>query len=274
MTYHAGMDNENTPCNGNQSMQRTVCGASYAGQPACQNNPETCAFHCGAKLRNSRHDNTYCPNKPVRGKKRCRMHGGKSPSGIGSATHRGKGYSSVLPPALRKRFLQALADPELLSLHSEAAMLQLRLHQLAEQLGGGDTTALWKEGHQRYAKLKEALSSGDPEKVAPALEAFEEVFRRGISAEEAWLQWADYVERKSKVAGREWKRLVDLNHVVTLEQALALAHNLGAIVKKHVADPSTLRAISYDLEELFNLPPRARRIEAQPPAAPPPDQLS
>ena len=62
---------------------------------------------CGAKTR----DGPPCPNWGMWPSGRCRMHGGKSPTGFASATHKHGWYSTHLPTRLAAAF-RARRDAE------------------------------------------------------------------------------------------------------------------------------------------------------------------
>ena len=75
---------------------------------------------CGSKLRKSLEKYgqiRYCVLFPVRGRTRCRLHGGATLQGMASATYRGKGYSQSVPKHLKDIYEAHFDDPEPLSLY-------------------------------------------------------------------------------------------------------------------------------------------------------------
>src|SRR5918992_3274075 len=101
---------------------------------------------CGAK---TKHDGTPCERSPVRGRTRCRVHGGKTPVGPACKQYRVGRYSTYLPERLRERYEQAEGDAELLSLRSEVALTDACLIDLLARVDTG-------ESGQRWAHLKKA----------------------------------------------------------------------------------------------------------------------
>ena len=58
--------------------------------------------------------------------------------------------------------------------------------------------------------------------------------------------------RKKKVAAAEWKRLVDLQQVITAEKAMALVACVQAIIVRHVGEPHALAGIAQDLRGIVD----------------------
>jgi hypothetical protein len=108
----------------------------------------------------------------------------------------------------------ALADPELLSLREEAALLTTRI--------------MW---------LLNRLKDTPP---GPAYEA-------------AWTELRQVIQDKAKVTAAEVRRLIKLQGVVTVEQALLFARALLTAAGEVVTDPDQLRRLQHRCLRL--LPP-------------------
>jgi hypothetical protein len=89
---------------------------------------------------------------------------------------------------LKAGYKAALKDRELLSLKEEAALLTARTMQLLERM----------------------KSEG------------------GAAYEATWAELRAVILEKAKVSKTEWRRVVDLNNVITLEQAMSFADALMA----------------------------------------------
>jgi hypothetical protein len=88
---------------------------------------------CGAKTRSGGTCKKFTMSN---GTGRCRLHGGLSPAGVASPHFkhgRRSKYLKHLPAHLRDNFKRALADPELLSLREEAALLTTRIMDLMDK---------------------------------------------------------------------------------------------------------------------------------------------
>ena len=72
----------------------------------------------------------------MRGRTRCRLHGGATPQGIASPHYRGKGYSRSIPAHLKDIYEAHHNDHDLLSLHKEIALCDTRIEDLLAQISG------------------------------------------------------------------------------------------------------------------------------------------
>ena len=76
-----------------------------------------------------------CKKKPMPNG-RCRLHGGATPSGAALPQYKTGRYSKHLPDRLAARYHEALADAELLAVRDDVALLDVRLSELVNMLGG------------------------------------------------------------------------------------------------------------------------------------------
>ena len=122
---------------------------------------------CGAKLLKSKKKYggkiRYCISFPVRGRTRCRLHGGATPQGIASPHYRGKGYSQAVPKHLKDIYEARFNDPELLSLHKEIALCDTRIEDLLTQISGRGGTASTRSARASWPfrrPMRPACSTG------------------------------------------------------------------------------------------------------------------
>lgn len=81
---------------------------------------------CGAKLRGK---NAYCQKPPMKGKRRCRLHGGATPSGPDSPNFKHGRYAEAFKGQMAGKFKQASADEQPLDLLPELAVQRSVLSQ-------------------------------------------------------------------------------------------------------------------------------------------------
>lgn len=205
---------------------------------------------CGAQTRGGK----PCPVTIIYGNGRCRVHGGPSPIGPVSATFVTGRHSKFMPQQLRERYEQALADPEIDSLRGEIALVDSRIFGLIESLGKDGTGNRWQALSKEYAKLNEARAITDAvekaEAIAAHLNEIGKIIRGGVNESEAWAEIVAIVEQRRKLAEGERKRLVDLNQMITTEQALIFMNAVADIVRTHVTDSEVMGKISRDLIRL------------------------
>ena len=141
------------------------------------------------------------------------MHGGKSLSGIASATWQTGRYSKVLPGNIATRYETARNDPHLYALRDEVALVDARI---SEMLG-----AMAEINHPP-------------------------------TATKMWPDVLQLIEQRRKLVESERKRLVELQQVLTLEQAQSMIAAIAESVRRHVSDRAALSAITDDLARLMH----------------------
>lgn len=223
---------------------QTPCVSAERNPPACAVedsnggwiNPRTGEAACGAKCRDGRR----CPARPVVGAKRCRMHGGRTPSGIASPNWQGKGYSKDLPAHLAEWFQEAINDPDLISSRQEIALLYARTKELISRLNTGESGAWLADLREAAADYRSALESEDGETASSALNSLLSLVEQGGKYETAWKELIETADKKTKVAEREVKRLVAQEQVMTADRAGVLIGALISAVRAEVKDQDTL----------------------------------
>ncbi len=149
------------------------------------------------------------------------MHGGASPSGLGSPNFKTGRYSKHLPAKLADRYHEAVNDADLLAMRDDIALLDARIGE-------------------RLATLTE--HADDP----------------GV-AHVVWQDVSAYVEQRRKLVETEQKRLIAMQQMMTAEQAALLLGAVAGVIRKHVNDRPTLAAISADLAQLAMVEPTVGR---------------
>ena len=91
---------------------------------------------CGAKTRSGK----PCQRSPLKGKKRCRQHGGATPSGPDSVHYKHGRYAEAFKGELRKKFDLVQQDGEPLNLLPELHVQRALLTQYIDSLEGKTTS--------------------------------------------------------------------------------------------------------------------------------------
>lgn len=183
---------------------------------------------------------------------RCRLHGGLSLGGIASPTFKTGKYSRVLPARLTGRYEEAVADPALLELKSEIALMDARLADLLSRVDTGESGALWGQLIEARGDLLLARRANDPIKQAEALNLILELISRGHADYRAWAEVGSVLEQRRKLTESETRRLKDAQQTLTVEKAMLLIGAIGGIIKAHVQDRAQLAAISRDISALVD----------------------
>ena len=230
---------------------RGLCAALRKGkgdQP-CENPEKECKKHCGIL---SVQSGLVCSNAPCRGRTRCRNHGGQSPVAFNSSAGKDLRYSKHLPKDLLERFEAAMEDSELISMREDLAILTVRIQDLIGRLKTGEHGSIWSDLRHHHQAFLAAMRMGDQELAGKTLSALGNVIENGVSVETAWEELFDSIERKTVVAGREWKRLADLQQLMTMEDTMSLIMAVMGSVKAHVSSAVERSKIAVDISLLLN----------------------
>jgi Spy/CpxP family protein refolding chaperone len=216
------------------------------------------AKHCGAKTKSGGEcKNWAMPNG------RCRLHGGKTPKGIASPHWKTGRYSKYLPTNLFERYSSFISDPEVLSLNAEIAITDTRLSQLLEKITTGDSQDIWAEIENQFNKFDEyqklASSSFENEtarrsyiaKSFDALSAIRSIVKDKQKEWRTWREITELIDARRKLVDSEAKRRIQMEQMLTAEQAIQYASALGLAVKEHVTDREVLEKIQETLNRII-----------------------
>jgi hypothetical protein len=209
---------------------------------------------CGALNRSGR----PCQRAPA-ANGRCNLHGGKSLAGIASPTFkhgRRSVYLKLLPREIGSRYKACLDDPELVSLKEELALQKARIAELCGQLNTGPAPP-WAEVNQAFAAFRAAQAAKDVDAMKASLAKVEQVIAAGMNTAarqaEVWEELLAVIQQKTRTAAAEWKRLGDLQGLLTVEDALAFAKCFIVAAREVVTDPDVLARLQERTLKL--LPP-------------------
>lgn len=191
-----------------------------------------------------------CQHTAINGTSKCRFHGGASLVGIASPTFKTGRHSKDLPTRLAARYTEALADPQLLELRDEIALVGTRQGELLTHLDSGLALERWKEAQAAYDSLMAAVRAKDSASLQAALHALGIALDAGMGDYAVWKELVELIEQRRKLVESEHKRLVAMQQMITAEQAMTLLAVVTDTVRKHVSDPAALAGISADLKKL------------------------
>ena len=210
------------------------------------------APQCEAKAKRT---GERCKNPAVAGRAKCRLHGGKSPAGVRSATFKTGRYSRSLPARLAERYAEAQADEKLTEMRDEIALIDARLAELLGRIDTGESGTLWIRVVKAFHDYDEHRGGiHDRDKYTALSAAIED----GLADHANWLEIREAIEQRRRLAESEHKRLKDLQQMMTTEQAMTLLGGVVATIRDHVKDADLLRAIHTDLSGLLRGGPAAR----------------
>ena len=215
---------------------------------------------CGAKTRRGQE----C-KQPAMENGRCRLHGGLTPRGIAAPGFKHGRYSKYLKDTtLASAYEAALRDPDLLDLSNEVAILQTRLQAIVGQLETQDSAGRWKAARESLKRYKEAAARQDEYGWRTALAELDDAIKEGGKDSLVWDDFLKTLKSYTDVVAKEQKRRLDMNALISVDQAVGFAAELLYAVKENVSDPKSLRAIHDKISDALNRRPHfAAALEVQ-----------
>jgi len=203
---------------------------------------------CKAK---SKRSGVRCKNNAVTGMQVCRMHGGKSLAGADSGTFVTGRYSKHLPDRLAGKYLEALADKDLIRLNEEIALVDTRLRDQLDHLAvAGMAANGWSRAKDAFDAFRIANASGRRAAMRVALNNLESILNTGADDAIAWKTILDLIESRRKLVETERRRLLDEDQVITVERLMIFVSAISDIIRRNVASREERGAVSHEVRLL------------------------
>lgn len=149
----------------------------------------------------------------MRGRTVCLAHGGRTPRGVASPSFKTGRYSRSLPGHLVADYERALADPQLLSVRNDIALVDAVILSLLGQLDDDDNPPQDRRIWQAVGKQ---------------------------------------IDRRRRLVESEVRHMVLAREMISAEQAVALVAALVEIVKRYVPSPVDRQALTEEIHELMS----------------------
>lgn len=187
-----------------------------------------------------------CKRNAVPGNTKCPYHGGASLAGPLSPRYKTGKYSKYAPAQLRARYVEALEDPELMSLKDNIALTTARIAQILEEFDDLQPSKFWIDLQKQWASFMYAVRSKDAKEQAASVAAIDELIRSAMTYVQLWDDLDKAMEVQRKQVDSEQRRLSATNQLVTVEEAMVMLTTLVTLIKEtvfDVADVATARTI-------------------------------
>ncbi len=195
----------------------------------------------------------YCALPPVKGRSRCRYHGGKTPRGIDSPhfKHGMRVSKRILPDGFYQRtFEQVFENPRLLTLRKDIAILEVRIAELCTELKfGGTAPKAMKQLNETYRSMLKARKENQP--IDEHLQEMGLLLLRLQQNSETWESIANWIERKALLIEKERKHLLSTCQMMSLEQVLVLTRQMVTILHEEIPDRTVSRRINERIRALL-----------------------
>lgn len=188
---------------------------------------------CGAQLRKK--PGVFCKKPPIKGKRRCRLHGGKSLGGIASGQFKHGRYSRYLPKDLRKIYEETKHDPQLLSHEPDLRLMDTRLHGLIQNLDNTASLEAFSRAQQEWEKLEQAQDRGDLAEMGRLMFKLRDLMRVTTPSGPIWDQIIAVTEQRRRHLESESRRIQQASNSMSGEQILALIEYIVDVLRSSVS---------------------------------------
>jgi len=182
------------------------------------------------------------------------MHGGATPRGTASPNTRHGRYSRSMPRRLDARYEVARADPELLSVRDDEALIQAEIERRLEALRDAEPAVSMLDLQRRIERMLAEGRSWDAATTERQVREIAAVIEAAHEQETVLEGVFELLGRKARLARQEHRRLVDLEQLLTSEEALLVAAALTEAVRRVVGDKDVLEVLEVEFREILSLP--------------------
>ncbi len=157
-----------------------------------------------------------------------------------------------------------MADPELLSLRCQVALLCARELELTRQLARMESPP-WGQAVDALNDHILAKQTGGRAKAEKALAHLQEVIRRGADPAAAydatWAELRAIMQERAKLAVAEHRRLETVRAYVTVEELVGVLVGMLEVVRANVEDMRVRQVIQVKFNELIEAHTIAKPVE-------------
>ena len=184
------------------------------------------------------------------------MHGGTAPVGPASSAWKHGRYSRALRGALGKAYLNAMDDPQLLSLRDDIALTAARIEGVLDQaLAGAEAVDAVRRA---WEGVRRAVGTRDPVRIQQAMDACQAAVDRAGEAAVALREVERLQAHRARLSQVEHARAIAAATTVDAAAAWALVQHIIELVRTHVPDPVARRAVADGLVRLAGADARQR----------------
>lgn len=200
----------------------------------------------------------YCLQRPLKGRERCKHHGGMSLAGPAHPGFKTGIYSAAFAGTpLEAGYLAFATDDELLSVRENIRLLNARSRQLVTRAAAanGESGVAWARADAAVRMLGEAIRLGDAERATEATRELEAVVLRGAAAERDWQEERAISEVHRRLVETQHRLIERGKHVIPVDQAIQHSAQIAALAVPHITAGrcrSCLPAGRQELSEFAN----------------------
>jgi len=218
----------------------------------CGQTHSRCSGH-RQKKRTSEGNYIPCGNQPIKGNssKKCRNHGGLALSGVKHPRFKHGRFSKYLPDDLNFR-LHELNESrkagEFLSLEHQIKLVEVRLSQIEEKLGSGDSEKTWREVKEAKNEIQIALKSGNKDKIISALQKLNLNIDEGMEEYRSWNELFKAQKQYAKLISSERKKMIEDRYMISIDDVMILLSMIVYAIQESVPDERVRRKLVDEIK--------------------------
>jgi hypothetical protein len=232
-------------------------------QDALSGSPEPIPGRCAAKIPKS-DPPRWCKRYPSRGRKRCRKHGGATPTGPASPHwkhgHRSQ-YAKVLPSGpMLAGYKAAIAASELRTLREQIALAAGLEGELVARVAASSAGfAEWRRARDLATAAEKALREKGKEAAAgELLTQLFEILKAGASQVDAAADLAETLDLERRLRDTESKMTFRLMGAVSVEQLLVMMRQTADVALRFIRAEDDRRQYAHEMRALASGKPGTR----------------
>ena len=201
-----------------------------------------------AKERGLKPPHDRCTQSPLKGRNRCRIHGGETPRGEESVDLTTAEFSyRHRNVALAETFERVLSDPEILNLSREISLFRSRIQALL-LAGEGELGQFYIDLQVEAKALDAAIRVADGTAVVMRMQNVLKLAQRGASEGHRWNEIYRVSDGLRRLIAADQNRRIKMQEVVRAEDFMLFITRLGYIVNT----AKNIEQLKRDLIELID----------------------
>lgn len=196
-------------------------------------------------------DGSPCKGSAVKGRRFCRMHGGKNPVGAAHGRFKHGGFSDILPERILETYQDESEKLELTSQREHLALVNTLIKSTAAELEGSLPSEIWAATKLLVDAARAAIEKGEISRGVALLGQIHGLADQGDSAKETENRVVQLIERSRRLSETETKREYARSSAVTASQLAVVIAHLQHSVNANVSDPNTRARIAADFARLL-----------------------
>lgn len=198
----------------------------------------------------NRNAGRQCMRPQLPGVEVCRYHGGLSLGGVASPRFKHGKYSKYAPENTLEKYHIMLADPEILNLSNEIALIDARIAEILEGLNTNVNSVTIVELEGTYNAMVAAVQAQDGARAQLLTVQLGDMIKQASLSYGNWNQLITLFDQRRKLVEAEQKRRVSMEQMVTAEQVMVLVERLKDRILDRVSNRKEVVLLMADLREL------------------------